>query len=194
MTYYTYSNTWNGHQAPPIKLTTINLRTYTREAIKDVNAIDINVEYKGQQAKLNLMIVDGRGPSLLGWNWLATLYPFNHKPLKLLFKARSATPTVVSARIQRWSPLQGSYDYTIEYKQGDCHANADCLSHLPLFTAPSNLPVPPETVHLMDALDPWHQPRSSMWTAKDPATDLVQRGGAPVFSPYDKYWKELSVC
>ena len=54
-----------------------------------------------------------------------------------------------SARIQRWSLLLGSYDYTIEYKQGDHHANADCLSQLPLPTAPSNIPVPPETVHLI---------------------------------------------
>ena len=70
MTYDTYSNTWNGDQAPPIKPTTANLRTYTGEAIKVVGAIDVDVEYEGQQAKLNLVIVDGKGPSLLGRDWL----------------------------------------------------------------------------------------------------------------------------
>ena len=70
MTYDTYSNTWNGKQAPPIKPTTANLRTYTGEAIKVVGAIDVDVEYEGQQAKLNLVIVDGTGPSLLGRDWL----------------------------------------------------------------------------------------------------------------------------
>ena len=94
----------------------------------------------------------------------------DHKPLKHLFKASSATPAVASARIQRWSLLLGSYDYTIEYKQGDRHANADCLSRLPLPTAPSNVPVPPKTVHLMDALDSSTVTSAQIkqWTAKDP--------------------------
>ena len=126
----------------------------------------------------------------------------DHKPLKHLFKASSATPAVASARIQRWSLLLGSYDYTIEYKQGDCHANADCLSRLPLPTAPSNVPVPPETVHLMDALDssPVTSAQIKQWTAKDPVlskvSDLVRHGGPrdkAAISPYHKYWKELSV-
>ena len=70
MTYDTYCNTWNGVQVPPVMPTTANLRTYTGEAIKVVGAIEVDVEYKGQQAKLNLVIVDGTGPSLLGRDWL----------------------------------------------------------------------------------------------------------------------------
>ena len=70
MTYNTCSNTWNGDQAPPIKPTTANLRIYTGEAIEVVGAIDVDVEYEGQQAKLNFVIVDGRGPPLLGRDWL----------------------------------------------------------------------------------------------------------------------------
>ena len=117
----------------------------------------------------------------------------DHKPLKHLFKASSATPAVASARIQHWSLVLSSYDYTIEYNQGDCHANADCLSRLPLLTAPSNVPVPPKTVHLMDALDssPVTSAQIKQWTAKDPVlskvSDLVQHGGprdkAAIISP-----------
>ena len=66
MTYDTYSNTCNGDQAPPIKPTTANLHTYNGEAIKVVGAIDVDVEYEGQQAKLNLVIVDGKRSPLLG--------------------------------------------------------------------------------------------------------------------------------
>ena len=67
----------------------------------------------------------------------------DHKPQKHIFKASSA---------MRWSLILGSYDYTIEYKQGDRHANAECLSRLPLPTAPDNVPL---TLHLC------HQPKSS---------------------------------
>ena len=70
MAYDTYSSTWNGDQAPPIKPTTANLCTYTGKAIKVVGAIDVDVEYEGQQAKLNLVIVDGKGQPLLGRDWL----------------------------------------------------------------------------------------------------------------------------
>ena len=70
MTYNTCSTTWNGDQAPPIKPTTTNLRIYTGEAIEVVGAIDVDVKYEGQQAKLNLVIVDGRGPPLLRPDWL----------------------------------------------------------------------------------------------------------------------------
>ena len=40
-----HSNTWNCDQAPTIKPTTANLRTYTGEAIKVVGAIEVDVEY-----------------------------------------------------------------------------------------------------------------------------------------------------
>ena len=52
----------------------------------------------------------------------------DHKPLQHLFKETSATPSMASARIQRWSLILGAYDYEIAYKPGDKHANADVLS------------------------------------------------------------------
>ena len=56
----------------------------------------------------------------------------DHKPLRYLFKENSATPPLASARIQRWALTLGGYDYTIEYKPGESHSNADFLSRLPL--------------------------------------------------------------
>ena len=52
----------------------------------------------------------------------------DHKPLKHLFTGSQATPTLASARIQRWSLTLGAYDYMIEYKPGQEHGNADMLS------------------------------------------------------------------
>ena len=76
-----------------------------------------------------------------------------HKLLQHIFKEASATPTMASARIQCWALLLGGYDYTIEYKPGDQHANADLLSRLPLPESPSYIPTPPGTIRLMETLD-----------------------------------------
>eukprot|EP00731_Ephydatia_muelleri_P013921 Em0007g1231a len=45
---------------------------------------------------------------------------------------KKAVPPLVSARIQRWALLLSSYRYHISYKAGKLHANADCLSRLPV--------------------------------------------------------------
>lgn len=56
----------------------------------------------------------------------------DHKPLQGLFKETSGVPTLASARIQRWALTLSAYDYTIKYKAGSQHSNADLLSRLPL--------------------------------------------------------------
>ena len=40
----------------------------------------------------------------------------DHKPLTHIFSKHRGTPTMASARIQRWALTLGSYDYTIQYK------------------------------------------------------------------------------
>ena len=127
----------------------------------------------------------------------------DHKPLQHIFKETSATPTMASARIQRWALLLGGYDYTIEYKPGDQQANADSLSRLPLPESPLYVPMPPETIHLMETLDssPITSAQIKQWTRRDPllskVKDLLLRGGQhdkdAAISPYSKCWNELSV-
>ncbi len=56
----------------------------------------------------------------------------DHKPLQHLFQETSGIPTLSSARIERWALILGAYNYTIEYKPGAEHANADLFSRLPL--------------------------------------------------------------
>ena len=75
----------------------------------------------------------------------------DHKPLQHIFSPTKATP-MASARLQRWAITLGGYDYTLQYKPGLEHSNADSLSRLPLPVAPSNVPEPAETVFLMEAL------------------------------------------
>lgn len=70
MTHQTYGSTWQKDQAPPIMPSTSKLCTYTGEKIEVIGAIDVDVEYKNQKTKLNLLVVKGSGPSLLGRDWL----------------------------------------------------------------------------------------------------------------------------
>ena len=42
----------------------------TGEQIKDKGAISLNVQYKGQNHQLSLVVVNGSGPSLVECDWL----------------------------------------------------------------------------------------------------------------------------
>ena len=77
----------------------------------------------------------------------------DHKPLLRILSESKATPPMASARLQRWSLLLGAYQYRIQYKAGPEHANADALSRLPLPSCPAQVPLPPETIKLMEHLD-----------------------------------------
>ena len=56
----------------------------------------------------------------------------NHKLLISIFNPKAAVPSIAAARMQRWAMFLSAYQYTIEYKCGKLHANADCLSRLPV--------------------------------------------------------------
>lgn len=110
---------------------------------------------------------------------------------------------MASSRIQRWALLLGGYDYSIRYKAGRQHANADLFSRLPLPESPVKVPVPPETVMLMESLSssPVTVAQIKQWTAKDPTMsrvmDLLLRGShheaQQAVPHFHKYWSELSV-
>ena len=48
----------------------MKLHTYTGEKLDVVGTIVVDVEYKSTSFKLNLVIVHGDGPSLIGRDWL----------------------------------------------------------------------------------------------------------------------------
>ena len=62
-TYHKY------YKSVPLKETEIRRNSYTNE-IEIEGCLDVDVEYNRQHAKLPLVIVKGRGPPLLGRNWL----------------------------------------------------------------------------------------------------------------------------
>lgn len=48
----------------------ILLKTYTGQPIKVVGQTEVKVTYRDQESNLPLIIVEGKGPSLFGRNWL----------------------------------------------------------------------------------------------------------------------------
>ena len=74
------------------------------------------------------------------------------------------------------------HDYTIQYRDGKHHANADALSRSPLPDTHQETPRPAEVVHLMEHLDssPVTSAQIKTWTTRDPILSkvrrLVQRG------------------
>ena len=70
----TYSKLWsNVNNVPKLNTTDVKLRMYTGETVKILGLIRIDVEYQEQKEKLNLLIVAGAGPTLLGRDWLCKI-------------------------------------------------------------------------------------------------------------------------
>ena len=72
MNEHTYRSLWPKRK-PPLKPTSIRLKTYTGEHIVVKGIIRVHVLYQAQQAELDLLVVAGKGPSLLGRDWLENL-------------------------------------------------------------------------------------------------------------------------
>ena len=106
----------------------------------------------------------------------------DHKPVTYLYSVKQSVPTMASAHIQRWALTLSSYNYSIQYKLGKKHANADVLSRLPLPEVPTGAPLPGDTVLLMECLQgaPVTALQIWTWTDRDPVLskvrDLVLRG------------------
>jgi transposase InsO family protein len=56
----------------------------------------------------------------------------DHKPLLALFDPDKRLPPVAAARVLRWSLILAAYSYSIKFRRGIEHGNADALSRLPL--------------------------------------------------------------
>ena len=100
----------------------------------------------------------------------------DHKPLQYLFNESRVTPTLPSARIQRWSWTLGVYHYNIEYKPGQHNGNADMLSRLPLPETPTDIPIPGEMILVIDMLLslPVTVEQIRQWTTHDPILSRVR--------------------
>ena len=101
----------------------------------------------------------------------------DHKPLTHIFNSSQATPVMASGRIQHWALTIGMYDYEIQYKPGVQQAHADACSRLPLPDTPSSIPIPGDTILLIDHLNSTSVKAAQvgLWTQRDPVLSLVTR-------------------
>ena len=73
----------------------------------------------------------------------------DRKTLESLFNEKTI-PTMAAARIQHWVLTLATSYYSIDYKPGPEHVNADALSRLPLLVSPPTTPLPVETVCVIE--------------------------------------------
>lgn len=99
----------------------------------------------------------------------------DHKPLITLLNEMKAVPQMASPRIQRWAVTLRAYEYTIQYKPGKDHGNADAFSRLPLPESPP-AGMTEDRVLLMDHLDmpPVTASQIRAWIGKDPVLARVR--------------------
>mgnify|MGYP000229430996 FL=1 len=128
----------------------------------------------------------------------------DHKPLEGLLNEKKGIPALAAPRIQPWALTLSAYEYKISYKAGQTNGNADGLSWLPLPEMPESVPVPGETILLMEHLEgtPVHSGHIKEWTKRDPILSQVLRfilEGWPTkdysaeLNPYFTKQSELSV-
>ena len=127
----------------------------------------------------------------------------DHKPLLSLFSEMRAVPQMASPRIQRWAVTLTAYEYTIVYKEGKYHGNADALSCLPL---PEKVEVErlDERVLMLESSDITLVTADQVkaWTNEDPVLsrvrEMVCSGWSSTlkgeeFAPYEVRKHELSI-
>ena len=66
----TYREKFNGK---PLQASSVALRTYAEEPLKNLGSLTVEVEHNSQKMELPLFVVDGNGPNLLGRDWLEKL-------------------------------------------------------------------------------------------------------------------------
>lgn len=93
----------------------------------------------------------------------------DHKPLLGLLGEHKGIPQQAAARMQRWALTLAAYEYTLEYKEGSKHGNADALSRLPLPSTPKVTPREGEVVMLMEHMNgtPLQVKQIRDWTRRD---------------------------
>ena len=99
----------------------------------------------------------------------------DNKAIMSLFDSNKPISPQASGRIKRWALKLATYEYTLQFRPINEHANADALSRLPLPEKPEHLPVPAEHVLLIEHLSeaPLSAAQLKIWTAKDPLLPQV---------------------
>ena len=97
----TFSKLWSQGNAPVLESTPISLSTYSGEELKVVGRAVVRVGSGGKMVEeLELVVISGKGPSLLGRDWLGSLR-LDWKEIQML----NVTPDVLKAVLSKHSNL-----------------------------------------------------------------------------------------
>ena len=70
----TYKALWpSAETAPPLQASSVRLRTYTGEGLDVKGTLLVSVEHNDQKEELDLLVVSGAGPSLVGCDWMSKI-------------------------------------------------------------------------------------------------------------------------
>nr|XP_012137589.1 PREDICTED: uncharacterized protein K02A2.6-like [Megachile rotundata] len=72
----------------------------------------------------------------------------DHRPLTQIFSPAKSLPVFTAARMQHYALFLQSFNYDIQYRKSELHANADCLSRLP---------IPATDTYECDTIDEFHK-------------------------------------
>ena len=127
----------------------------------------------------------------------------DHKPLITIFSPKSSLPALAAARLQRWAIILSAYQYEVEFRATDKHANADCLSRLPLQITTEDAITKDASLFNLQQIErlPVKADKIAQLTANDPVLSkvitFVQQGWPTQvqdeFKPYHIRRNELTV-
>ena len=101
----------------------------------------------------------------------------DHKPLLGMLGENKPLSPMASPRVTRWAMLLSGFKYRMTYVPGSKQGNCDGLSRLPVSAGFAELPVPAETVHLMQFFDssPVTAENIRLFSARDPVLSAAMR-------------------
>ena len=126
-------------------------------------AANVNVSFQEQHKQLQLLVVGGSGPSLLGRDWLSQIR-LNWEELHHIDQPKLTLATILDKHSKVCSK---------ELRM----TSADLLSRLPLPEAPEKVSVPADTILLMENLQasPTTATQIKTWTDRDPLLSRVRK-------------------
>ena len=128
----TYSQLWPEGGAPALEKSTFRLRTYTGEELKLVGKAVVKLCFENQEEVLELLVVEGSGPSLLGRDWLSKIQ-LNWKEVHQIYTKHTSLEEILTDHSSLFKDELG----TIKGITAKLHINPDAR---PRFFRPCSVP------------------------------------------------------
>ena len=106
----TYNRLWAPELAPSLTPTNIRLCTYTGKGLDVKGCVHVVVEYGSQRETLNLLVVKGNGPSLMGCNWFLKIRLNWHELMALTTSKSPALEAILAKHAKVFTKELGTIE------------------------------------------------------------------------------------